>query len=217
LEFPFFVLCLTLGMRHGVDADHMAAIDAFARLRPRPWNGVLFALGHGLVVTVLAVGVGALALPIPAQWSAWLLIALGIVNLWRLLQPAGTAQTVVLPAASPLLVGALFAAGFETASQLSALVLVREANPWLLGLAFSLGMVLVDGVDGLLAARVWRDGGANPGARLFGWLVVLFSIGLGGAELLGWELDGVALPLGAGLFALLVFVRLMGRYWSVQT
>lgn len=47
-------LVFMLGMRHGMDADHLAAIDGFARLRPSRWTGVLFGLGHGLVVTVLA-------------------------------------------------------------------------------------------------------------------------------------------------------------------
>ncbi len=216
MEFSLFLLCLSLGMRHGVDADHLAAIDSLSRVRPRPWNGVLFALGHGLVVTLLAVGAGALALPFPSQWSAWLLIGLGGVNLWRLLRPVPSAPLPV-PAVGPLLLGVLFAAGFETASQLSALVLVRQTNPWLLGLAFSLGMVLVDGVDGFLAARVWSGGGRGTGAQVLGWTVVLFSFGLGGAELLGWELDSVALPLGVGLFALLVAVRLWGLRCSVQT
>ncbi|MBC8120832.1 MAG: nickel permease [Gemmatimonadaceae bacterium] len=215
MEFSLFLLCLSLGMRHGVDADHIAVIDSLSRARP--WNGVLFALGHGLTVTILAVGAGALALPFPPQWSAWLLIGLGSVNLWRLLRPAPAAVPLRVPAVGPLLLGVLFAAGFETASQLSALMLVREVSPWLLGLAFSLGMVLVDGADGFLAARVWSRGGRGAGARVLGWIVVAFSFGLGGAELLGWELDSVALPLGAGLFALLVAVRLWGLRWSVQT
>jgi high-affinity nickel permease len=40
---------LALGMRHGRDPDHLAAIDGLTRLRPRATNGVYFALGHGLV------------------------------------------------------------------------------------------------------------------------------------------------------------------------
>ncbi len=51
-------LVLALGIRHGVDPDHIAAIDGLSRLRPSSWNGVLFALGHGLMMTLIAVGVG---------------------------------------------------------------------------------------------------------------------------------------------------------------
>ena len=54
--------------------------------------------------------------------------------------------------AQPLLRGMVLAAGFETASQLSALILADQANPWMFGAAFSGGMVLVDGLDGYLAA-----------------------------------------------------------------
>jgi hypothetical protein len=54
---------------------------------------------------------------------------------------------------SPLLLGILFGAGFETASQLSALVLAADINPWILGLMFSAGMIMVDGTDGYLASR----------------------------------------------------------------
>ena len=48
------LLAVALGMRHGVDPDHLAAVDGLSRVRPSPLNGVLFALGHGGVVTLLA-------------------------------------------------------------------------------------------------------------------------------------------------------------------
>jgi len=37
---------------------HLAAIDGLSRIRPRAMNGVYFALGHGLVVLLLAEGLG---------------------------------------------------------------------------------------------------------------------------------------------------------------
>jgi high-affinity nickel-transport protein len=49
------VMGVALGLRHGTDPDHLAAIDGLTRLRPNPANGVFFALGHGLTVTLLAV------------------------------------------------------------------------------------------------------------------------------------------------------------------
>src|SRR4051812_46379816 len=61
------MIILLMGMRHGFDADHLAAIDGLTRYnavaRPRLARaaGVLFAIGHGLVVASVAVGVSALA------------------------------------------------------------------------------------------------------------------------------------------------------------
>src|SRR5258706_14681730 len=52
------VLAFALGMRHGVDPDHLTAIDGLSRVRPRRTNGLYFTIGHGLVVTALAAGFG---------------------------------------------------------------------------------------------------------------------------------------------------------------
>ena len=63
---PALALIFLLGMRHGLEPDHLAAVDGLtlrsqaASPRWAPWMGALFALGHG--VTVLAiVAVAALA------------------------------------------------------------------------------------------------------------------------------------------------------------
>ncbi|UFP93375.1 hypothetical protein [Gloeobacter morelensis] len=216
MEESFLFLALVLGMRHGMDADHLAAIDGLARVHPGPWNGLLFALGHGAVVTLLAVGVGGAVAAVAGGWSPWLLIALGALNLWRLANP----HPVPVPrlvATGPLLLGVLLAAGFETASQLSALALSNRADPWLLGTAFSLGMILVDGTDGYLASRVQRASAAGGrrtriASRALGVAVVVFSFGLGGAQLLGFDFEPYSLAAGGGLFALLVALRL----WSVE-
>ena len=68
---PLCLVVFALGMRHGLDADHLAAIDGPTRFnaqsQPRLAHlcGALFALGHGAVVAVVALGVGSLA----HQWS----------------------------------------------------------------------------------------------------------------------------------------------------
>jgi nickel/cobalt transporter (NiCoT) family protein len=110
----------------------------------------------------------------------------------------------------------ILAAGFETASQLSALILADRANPWLFGAAFSGGMVIVDGLDGYLAASTFTlaAGGhasARRASRALGILVVMFSFGIGGAELLGFETNAFALPLGLTLFAIVMAVRISAR------
>jgi high-affinity nickel-transport protein len=210
-------LAVALGLRHGVDPDHLAAIDGLSRLRPSPWNGVLFAVGHGALVTLLAVGVGDLLARNVGPYAPWLLILLGVINLWRLRNPVlhsphGLSR---IPRTSPLLLGILFGAGFETASQLSALVLAADVDPWVLGAMFSVGMMLVDGTDGYLASRTQSQavaGGqrALRASRALGAFVVVLSFGLGGAELLKLDVDRIALPLGCVLFVYLIALRV----WS---
>ena len=151
------LIVAALGMRHGVDPDHMSAIDGLSRLHPSRWNGVLFAVGHGLLVTLLAVGFGTVLAKLLQPFSIWLLLLVGVANLWRLLKPARVhPHSARLPGfvqASPLMLGILFGMGFETASQLFALMLAAKLNSWLLGIVFSAGMVVVDGLDGYVAAK----------------------------------------------------------------
>jgi high-affinity nickel-transport protein len=214
-----FTLAVALGLRHGVDPDHLAAIDGLSRLRPSRWNGVFFALGHGAIVTLLAVGIGGLLARTVGPYAPWLLILLGAVNLWRLRSsvPRNHRGLSRFARSSPLLLGALFGAGFETASQLSALVLAADMNPWILGLLFSAGMMLVDGVDGYLASRTQSQALAGGGralraSRALGIFVVIFSFGLGGAELLKLDVDRIALPLGCVAFVYLIMLRA----WSLR-
>jgi len=139
------------------------------------------------------------------------------VNLWQVLRPSPLPPPVKRPiTAQPILLGMLLAAGFETASQLSALMLADRANAWSLGAAFSGGMALVDGLDGYLAASTLTLAAvgqtkARRASRVLGLLVVLFSFGLGGAELLGIEMNRFALPLGLVLFAVVIGVRVWVR------
>jgi high-affinity nickel-transport protein len=213
------LVAFALGVRHGTDPDHLTAIDGLSRIRPRAANGLLFAIGHGSVVTLLAAGVGHVLAGRVAFLGPWMLILIGVVNLWKLLGTAKAAPYVVVKrpiVAQPFLLGMVLAAGFETASQLSALILADQANPWLFGAAFSGGMALVDGLDGYLAASTLSlaargETNARTASRFLGLLVVFFSFGLGGAELLGYEINLVALPLGVMLFAIVIAVRVWAR------
>lgn len=62
LSLIFFVF--VLGLRHGLDADHLAFIDGQTRYNWRMgspvarWVGTLFAFGHGGVVAIIAVILG---------------------------------------------------------------------------------------------------------------------------------------------------------------
>jgi nickel/cobalt transporter (NiCoT) family protein len=211
------LIALALGMRHGTDPDHLTAIDGLSRIRPRATNGLFFALGHGVVVTLLAVGVGSMLADHVAFLGPWALILIGVINLWRVFRPAHAPHAIPRPLiAQPFLLGMLLAAGFETASQFTALILTNRLNPWLVGSAFTLGMVVVDGLDGYLAASTQclataGSASAAAAARSLGVLVVAFSFGLGGAELLGFDLDRFALPTGILLFATVITIRIWAR------
>ena len=151
------VMGLALGMRHGTDPDRLGAIDGLARIRPRTTNGIYFALGHALVVMLFAMRIGHFLASRLAFAGPWSLIVIGLVNLWRLFPGAAAPRIRSRPiVVQPLLLGMLLAAGFKTASQLSALILAGQGSAWLLGVAFSFGMVLVDGLDGYLAASTQR-------------------------------------------------------------
>lgn len=103
LTLAGLVTLFALGLRHGLDPDHIAAIDSMT-LRAHDngqaharWTGGLFSLGHGLVVIAIAVLTAALASQIAfpktfmlvAQWIPLLfLVSVGVVNLQALLKSA---------------------------------------------------------------------------------------------------------------------------------
>ncbi|MBB6098439.1 high-affinity nickel-transport protein [Deinobacterium chartae] len=214
MDLTVLALVFALGLRHGLDADHLAAIDGLSRLRPSPWNGLLFALGHGGVVTLLAVLAGQLLSGFDLEWlSPWLFLLLAAVNLYRLLRP-GAHTHPKLPNLGPLALGIVLAVGFETSSQLAALSLSSQVGPLWLGAAFTVGMMCSDGVDGLLASRIQQAQGQRAAAasRAMGWLVVLVSLGFALSDFAHVELEAVALPLGLALFAALVGLR----WWALR-
>ena len=140
------LVVLLLGMKHGFDADHLAAIDGLtrynARARPRLARlaGVLFSLGHGAVVVCVALGVSMLTQAwAPPPWleplGAW--VSIGVLTLLALMNIAAVLKTPehemaqltgwrsgvfskLLSAGSPVMVmgvGTLFALSFDTIGQ----------------------------------------------------------------------------------------------------
>jgi high-affinity nickel-transport protein len=181
-------LVFLMGLRHGFDADHLAAIDGLTRYNARrgrgfaPRCGVLFSLGHGAIVLVVALGVGLAQqrwevptwLELGGAWtSIGFLTLIGAVNL-RAVIVAAPRQVVApvavkgqllhraMQAGHPLtvaLVGALYAVSFDTVSQsiLFAVTATRfggVALSLVIGALFVLGMVATDGLNGLWIARL---------------------------------------------------------------
>ena len=137
---------LLLGMRHGFDADHLAAIDGMTyhndKVRPSLARvcGVLFSIGHGFVVVAVALSVSLLAetwhpplwLEATGSWiSIVVLVLLGGINIAAVFRTPDGELThlkgwrsgvfaTLLRADSPLTVmavGTLFALSFDTFSQ----------------------------------------------------------------------------------------------------
>ncbi len=94
-------LVFLLGMRHGLDADHLAAIDGLTRVSARRgqpharYCGALFSLGHGVIVLSIAWLAGTLGAKwVPPGWfealgggiSIGFLLLLGGVNLRAVLK-----------------------------------------------------------------------------------------------------------------------------------
>lgn len=155
-------LVFLLGLRHGLDPDHVAIIDNMtfqaADQRPplAPWVGALFAVGHSLSVAAVALAVAAFSARLMwPQWASeameWVVIALlflvGCLNLRALLRsavytPTGWRSRLV-PArfresSSPLgilITGVAFGLVFDTATQAAAWGAAASAGAGLLGAA----------------------------------------------------------------------------------
>ncbi|OIK09213.1 sodium:proton antiporter [Bacillus sp. MUM 116] len=95
------LLIFVLGLRHGLDADHLACIDGLTRFNLRMnspisrWVGTLFSFGHGLVVTSVAIILGVFIkdFKIPdyvdtlVTWiSIVSLFSIGTLNIYNLLK-----------------------------------------------------------------------------------------------------------------------------------
>ncbi len=70
------VLAYTFGLRHAVDADHIAAVDnatrKFMQMGQRPVaTGLFFSLGHSTIVVVMSIAVGVATAAVSTQVAHW--------------------------------------------------------------------------------------------------------------------------------------------------
>lgn len=179
------LIALLFGLRHGLDADHLAMIDGLARLQARSGRlrlsrlcGVLFSAGHGLVLLIAAFVLQHFGGSVIPSWleplGAWIsilfLFSVGITNLRNATDP-GT-----LPTPTPItrwalqfpllhtpvggfIVGSMFAMSFDAMSiaawfSLAGAVHGGPAVTIVLAGCFVTGMVVVDGVNGLVMAML---------------------------------------------------------------
>jgi nickel/cobalt transporter (NiCoT) family protein len=140
------MVAFALGIKHGLDADHLATIDGLTRHNVRDrqrlarFCGTLFSLGHGAVVLAVALAIATLARDWQApQWlelsgstvSVVFLFGLAYLNIAAMLKAAPGAVVTSAGFKAKLLgrfatlrngwavagVGALFAISFDTVSQ----------------------------------------------------------------------------------------------------
>lgn len=165
-------LAFSLGIRHGLDPDHLATIDSLSRqLMHQPRlarrTGLFFSLGHGLVVMGLCLllqqcqeirAIPAWFKPLGSTISATSLLLLSLMSCLSLFAPTHVLPQKYLQAkALPLLIGALFALSFDTLSQIALFSLsLSSQSIGLLCLAFILGMITADGLNGWLISGLWQ-------------------------------------------------------------
>lgn len=199
-------LVFVLGLRHGIDADHIATIDALTRLQgsQQPargpgrgraygeWSGALFALGHGAVVlAVVAALAGAAGHWQPPGWlaplgsavSITLLAVLGMANLRAVLRSA-PGQAVAL-CGSGALRGAWFARG------------PGAQHP---GAAMAVGALFALSLDTMALAAMFALSGTAAGGF---WAAVALGLAFAAGMLLtdggnGWWLAYLLARGGAG-------------------
>ncbi|HTW83482.1 MAG TPA: hypothetical protein VMD91_05360 [Candidatus Sulfotelmatobacter sp.] len=149
-----------LGLRHGADPDHLAAIDNVTRnAYPRTprlsrFVGALFAGGHSVMVLAISILLGALGARLAGHGAlietvgTWIsivvLLLVAVLNLRALRggapQPAGLRARLVprawresANALWAIPIGLLFGFGFETSSQIAAYAVVFGADAGIAG------------------------------------------------------------------------------------
>jgi high-affinity nickel-transport protein len=184
----------------------------FSSTRPRlaSWSGTLFAAGHGAVITLVAVMISLFNHSITLPTQAWaildwipglLLILVGLVNLRSLLwpgvyRPHGIRSHILPPrlrrSSHPLAIvfmGILFALVFDSTTQAAAWAYTATSKltttlSLLLGIAFSLGMMLTDSTDSrvlsLLVKRSKEQNISLSYRRKLGWIITCISLLAGG-------------------------------------
>jgi high-affinity nickel-transport protein len=180
-------LAFLLGMRHGFDADHLAAIDGMTRLSSgrqqafSRWCGALFSIGHGVIVMLIATAVGLLS----ARWAppfwidafgAWVAIAflvgIAITNL-RAVLVAERGSVVALVGLKGQFLGRFLARLFQARSGLGVAAV---------GALFALSFDTVS-QSALFAVMATRFGGVTHSLAL-GFFFVLGMLATDGVN--GW-------------------------------
>ncbi|MFK7049746.1 MULTISPECIES: NAD+ synthetase [Flavobacterium] len=182
------LILFILGLRHGLDPDHITVIDNYTyRLHEKndtwsKWVGTLFTLGHGVMVTLIALVLSYLKnnfeVPIWVDsllnWlPMFLLFTMGIRNIITLLQSETTYSLNIKKYLIPkfldksihpitvFITGVIFGFIFDTSSQIAAFGLaVSGTHHWLFsvvgGVVFSIGLMFTGTIDSYLLSKLLK-------------------------------------------------------------
>lgn len=153
-----FIVLSVLGLRHGLDPDHITVIDGYTyrlhlhKSKWTRWVGTLFTFGHGIMVTAIALFLCILknnfeippVLDLVVEWlSSVMLLLMGISNLMNLSRKDNTTvsgfRKRLLPKVfddslnpfTVILTGIIFGFIFDTSSQIAAFgYAVSVSNQW---------------------------------------------------------------------------------------
>jgi len=218
------LLVFVLGIRHGLDADHLAYIDGTARHNWRknssfaPWVGTFFSFGHSLVVVIISIILGLVSstFTYPSYFDSigtWVsilsLFLIGTLNLSTLLrtakgqdyQPLGI-KGKILPkllteTTNPLVIvltGIIFAMAADTVSQTA--VWALAATHFSSSLPIFLGIVFMIGM--MITDTV---------DSLLTYRMINQSGKIGGKamKMMGWVI--VALSYGVSIYEMITFFK----------
>lgn len=175
-HLPPLALGLAAGLRHALDADHLAAMASIVSRERSLARSMLFGgvwgLGHTFALLAAGIAMILIGSPVPASWSrglemavAAMVVALGVSAIVHRHRPPGAAPGH----ARPFTVGIVH--GLAGSGAMALVVLASTRSPWvglaavgLFGLGSISGMVAVSGVLALPFARLaggWMESWAR--------------------------------------------------------
>ena len=178
LELAFIAAMVLLGVRHALDLDHIIAIDNLVRLYDRDVRarliGLSFSIGHVIAIlaeiSLIIMLIDAIRIDSIASVGAFLglitLASICIINIYSLKRYGRNWASVMArkviarfdnPLVSALVTGMVFVLAFDTASQISAIVLSSIASltlglisAFILAISFAVGMITIDIFDSMM-------------------------------------------------------------------
>lgn len=155
MNISYLFFSLLLGMRHGIDPDHLAIINGInlnnhSQGKSSKWNGFFFSLGHGVTVTLIGILIilfknGSQSYAKLVQYTEWipiiLLLFTGFYGIYTLMNNSkknihqhrhnkliSFLTNTNYPSLNLFLTGLFFALIFDTSSQVAAWTLIGEGN-----------------------------------------------------------------------------------------